>query len=271
MSSRSLSSPVARRNRMKRTSRGWSTSATAAQLYLDCQGSGSPTVFIIPGKGSYAEVWNVVVPADDPIRSSPYDMIGEADLGPSPTATATHRRETTRVCVLRPAQHPPRRIRPVHPGPATALRPAGCRRRGETHCSRGSFDTVAWAATSYGGLIADLLARTHPALVSGLVFVDPTSEFLPRLGRPDQDAEFDRRPVRHAVAHSGASSPMTHSPVQCSATLAGCRGRVSSTIPAARRPASIGCGSTIAGLSMKATRCCPACRRTRNEELPGPH
>jgi pimeloyl-ACP methyl ester carboxylesterase len=24
------------------------------------------------------------------------------------------------------------------------------------------------------------------------VFVDPTSEFLPRLGRPDQDAEFDR-------------------------------------------------------------------------------
>jgi pimeloyl-ACP methyl ester carboxylesterase len=48
------------------------------------------------------------------------------------------------------------------------------------------------AAHSYGGLIADLLARSHPALVSGLVFVNPTSEFLPRLGRPDQDAEFDR-------------------------------------------------------------------------------
>ncbi len=51
---------------------------------------------------------------------------------------------------------------------------------------------VVVAAHSYGGLIADLLARTRPALVSGLVFVDPTSEFLPRLGRPDQDAEFDR-------------------------------------------------------------------------------
>jgi pimeloyl-ACP methyl ester carboxylesterase len=47
-------------------------------------------------------------------------------------------------------------------------------------------------AHSYGGLIADLLARTHPELVSGLVFVDPTSEFLPRLGRPEQDAEFNR-------------------------------------------------------------------------------
>jgi len=45
---------------------------------------------------------------------------------------------------------------------------------------------------SYGGLIADLLARTHPELVSGLVFVDPTSEFQPRLGRPEQDAEFNR-------------------------------------------------------------------------------
>jgi hypothetical protein len=35
-------------------------------LYLDCQGSGSPTVFVIPGKGSYAEAWNVAVPGDDP-------------------------------------------------------------------------------------------------------------------------------------------------------------------------------------------------------------
>jgi hypothetical protein len=48
-------------------------------LFLDCQGSGSPTVFIIPGKGSYAEAWNVVVPPDDQIRSSPYDIIEQAN------------------------------------------------------------------------------------------------------------------------------------------------------------------------------------------------
>lgn len=40
-------------------------------LFLDCQGEGSPGVFVIPGKGSYAEVWNAAVPPNDPIRSSP--------------------------------------------------------------------------------------------------------------------------------------------------------------------------------------------------------
>ena len=35
-----------------------------------------------------------------------------------------------------------------------------------------------FAAHSYGGLVLDLLARTHPDLVAGLVMVDPVSEFL---------------------------------------------------------------------------------------------
>ena len=149
-------------------------------------------VFIIPGKGSYAEVWNVVVPADDPIRSSPYDIIGEANLGPSPTATQPTVAKTTRVCAYdRPNTRPDGSDRST-PVP-------------QPHSVQQDVDDVVKliaaadlstpmvvAAHSYGGLIADLLARTHPALVSGLVFVDPTSEFLPRLGRPDQDAEFDR-------------------------------------------------------------------------------
>jgi pimeloyl-ACP methyl ester carboxylesterase len=161
-------------------------------LYLDCQGSGSPTVFIIPGKGSYAEVWNVVAPADDPIRSSPCDIIGEANLGPSPTATQPTVARTTRVCAYdRPNTRPDGSDRST-PVP-------------QPHSVQQDVDDVVKliaaadlstpmvvAAHSYGGLIADLLARSHPALVSGLVFVNPTSEFLPRLGRPDQDAEFDR-------------------------------------------------------------------------------
>jgi pimeloyl-ACP methyl ester carboxylesterase len=160
-------------------------------LFLDCQGSGSPTVLVIPGKGSYAEAWNVVVPADDPIRSSPYDIITEAKFVPSSTATQPTVAKTTRVCVYdRPNTRPDGVDRStLVPQPHTVQQDVD--------------DVVALIAAahlatplvivahSYGGLIADLLARTHPELVSALVFVEPTSEFIPAVGRPDQNAAFE--------------------------------------------------------------------------------
>jgi pimeloyl-ACP methyl ester carboxylesterase len=161
-------------------------------LYLNCQGSGAPTVFIIPGKGSYAQVWNVVVPTDDPIRSSRYDVIDRADLGPSPAATQPTVARTTRACAYdRPntRQDGSDRSTPV-PQPHSVEQDVNdvVKLIVAAHLSM----PLVVVAHSYGGLVADLLARTHPALVAGLVFVDPTSEFLPRLGRPDQEADFDR-------------------------------------------------------------------------------
>jgi pimeloyl-ACP methyl ester carboxylesterase len=54
-------------------------------------------------------------------------------------------------------------------------------------------------AHSYGGLIADLLARTHPDLVGGLVMVDPVSEFLPEVGTETQNAAFYRDGRKPAI------------------------------------------------------------------------
>jgi pimeloyl-ACP methyl ester carboxylesterase len=161
-------------------------------LYLNCQGTGSPTVLIIPGKGSYAEMWNVVVPADDPIRSSPYDIVGDANLQRSPTATQPTVAKATRVCAYdRPNTRSDGtdRTTPV-PQPHSVQQDVDdvVKLIAAAHLPT----PLVVVAHSYGGLIADLLARTHPELVSGLVFVDPTSEFLPRLGRPEQDAEFNR-------------------------------------------------------------------------------
>ena len=51
---------------------------------------------------------------------------------------------------------------------------------------------LVFVAHSYGGLIVDLLARTHPELVSGIVMVDGVSEFLTTLGNPAQNAAFER-------------------------------------------------------------------------------
>jgi len=162
------------------------------KLFLDCQGAGAPTVFIIPGKGSYAEAWNVVVPPDDPIRSSPYDIITEAKLVPSPDAAQPTIAKTTQVC--------------AYDRPNT--RPDGSDRSTDVtqpHNVQQDVDDVVallsasqmpgpfvFAAHSYGGLVLDLLARTHPDLVAGLVFVDPVSEFLLSVGSSAQNAAFER-------------------------------------------------------------------------------
>ncbi|SBS76395.1 Alpha/beta hydrolase fold protein [uncultured Mycobacterium sp.] len=162
------------------------------QLYLQCQGSGSPTVFIIPGKGSYAQAWNYVVPPEDPIRSSPYDIIGEARLTPSSDAVQPSVAKATQVCAYDRPNTRPDGIDQSTPAPQphTVQEDVG--------------DVVAlitaahlpgpfvFVAHSYGGLILDLLARTHPDLVAGIVMVDGVSEFLPGLGTPVQNAAWER-------------------------------------------------------------------------------
>jgi pimeloyl-ACP methyl ester carboxylesterase len=134
-------------------------------LFLNCQGSGSPTVFIIPGKGSYAEAWSTVAPAVA---------------------------KTTRVCAYdRPNTRQDGSDRSTPVRQPHSVQQAVVDIVKLIAAARLSTPMVV-VAHSYGGLIAELLARTHPGLVSGLVFVDPTSEYLPRLGRADQDAEFDQ-------------------------------------------------------------------------------
>jgi pimeloyl-ACP methyl ester carboxylesterase len=160
-------------------------------LFLNCQGEGSPTVFVIPGKGSYADAWNAAVPPADPIRSSPYDVIEEATLGPSPISAQPLVAKTTRICTYdRPNTRPDGDDRST-PVP-------------QPHTVQSDVDDVVnliaaahlptpmvFVAHSYGGLVLDLLARTHPDLVSGMVFTEPTSEFLRTVGRPDQNSTFN--------------------------------------------------------------------------------
>lgn len=160
-------------------------------LFLNCQGEGSPTVFVIPGKGGYAEAWNAAVLPDDPIRSSPYDLIEEAKLDLSPASTQPLVAKTTRICVYdRPDTRPDgdAKSTPV-PQPHTVQSDVDdvVRLIGAAQLPT----PMVFVAHSYGGLVLDLLTREHPELVSGLVFSEPTSEFLWSLGRPDQNEAFD--------------------------------------------------------------------------------
>lgn len=168
-------------------------------LFLDCQGNGSPTVFVIPGKGSYAEAWNVVVPPDDAIRASPYDLIEQAQLTPSDTAVQPVLARTTRVCAYdRPDTRPDgvQRSTPVAQPHSIS---ADVEDIVSLIGSAGLPGPFVIVAHSYGGLIADLLARTRPDLVAGLVMVDPVSEFLPAVGSPAQNAAFYRDGRRPAT------------------------------------------------------------------------
>lgn len=160
-------------------------------LHLNCQGSGSPTVFVIPGKGSYADAWNAAVPSNDPIRSSPYDQIEQAKISATPVSAQPLVAKTTRICTYdRP------NTRPDGPDQSTPVP--------QPHTVQEDVDDVVsligaaqlptpmvFVAHSYGGLVLDLLARQHPELVSALLFSEPTSEFLWTLGRPDQNAAFN--------------------------------------------------------------------------------
>lgn len=159
-------------------------------LFLNCQGDGSPTVFVIPGLGSYAEAWNYVVPSDDPVRSSSFDVIDRAQLIASAAATQPTVARTTRVCVYdRPGTRPDGAHRSTAvPQPHTAQQDVG-----DVVALISAADLpepLVFVAHSYGGLVLDLLAREHPELVAGLVFVEPTSEFLTGVGTPAQNAAF---------------------------------------------------------------------------------
>jgi pimeloyl-ACP methyl ester carboxylesterase len=165
-------------------------------LFMNCQGTappGTPTVFVVPGAGSYADAWNAAVPAADPVRSSPYDLIEEAKITPNaPVATQPLVAKVTRICTYdRPGTRPdgPDQSTPV-PQPHTVQQDVD---DVVSLIAAAQLPTpMVFVAHSYGGLILDLLARQHPELVSGLVFSEPTSEFLMSLGRPDQNAAFDR-------------------------------------------------------------------------------
>jgi pimeloyl-ACP methyl ester carboxylesterase len=162
------------------------------QLFMDCQGAGSPTVFVIPGKGSYAEAWNVVVPPDDPIRKSPYDIITDAKLTPASDAVQPTVARTTQVCVY---DRPNTRLdgkdqsTPV-PQPHSVQQDVDD--VVTLICAAQLHGPFVFVAHSYGGLVLDLLARTHSDLVAGIVMVDGVSEFLTTLGSPAQNAAFER-------------------------------------------------------------------------------
>ncbi|MFI1262338.1 MULTISPECIES: alpha/beta fold hydrolase [Streptomyces] len=149
------------------------------KMYLECHGSGSPTVILVPGLVAAADTWrNVRGPAGAMKASSSavypgvgrftrvcsYDRPGTAREGGKPTTSTSVPQPTT----------PRTDVADLHTLLTTAKVP-------------GPYVLVGWSA---GGPIVRIYAGEYPRDVSGLVLVDAETEFLQSRLTPAQFTTF---------------------------------------------------------------------------------
>jgi pimeloyl-ACP methyl ester carboxylesterase len=137
------------------------------KMYLECRGTGSPTVVLVSGLRGSAEDWNIAEK-------------------PSPTVFAEVAK-FTRVCAYdrpgTPVGEKPSRSDPVRQ-PTTAGDAVADLHALLSAANEGRPYVL--VGHSYGGLIVRLYASTYPQDVSGLVLVDALSEGLQDAETPEQ-------------------------------------------------------------------------------------
>ena len=138
-------------------------------MYMECRGTGSPTVVLVSGQRASAEDWSMVA---DGVNSPPvFSAVSE----------------NTRVCAYdrpgTPVGEGPSRSDPIEQ-PATA---EGMVK--DLHAllaAAGVAEPVVIVGHSAGGLAARLFASTYPDAVAGIVLVDALSEGLQKYETPEQ-------------------------------------------------------------------------------------
>jgi pimeloyl-ACP methyl ester carboxylesterase len=156
-------------------------------MYLQCSGTGAPTVVLVSGQRGSANDWEIAA-------------------APGPTVFP-QMAKTTRTCAYdrpgTPVGEKPSRSDPA-PQPATSADAVA-----DLHALLVAARVPApfvLVGHSYGGLIARLFAGTYPGDVSGLVLVDALSEGL-------QDAETPEQwPVQRALLQGDISKDVAAYP-----------------------------------------------------------
>lgn len=166
-------------------------------LYRECRGTGSPTVVLISGGFEAGWIWSYALYPTDPVHEEPIDgfSAGRGDPRKLASAVLPAVGRSTRVCTYdRPnttlgddvqlERHG--RISTAVDQPHAAAQDVA-----DLHALLNAADEpgpYVLVAHSYGGLIAELYARTYPDDVAGRVNVDVTSAFLRDTLPPDEYA-----------------------------------------------------------------------------------
>ena len=151
------------------------------KMYLKCHGKGSPTVVLVSGaRGAYDDWTHVIDSGGEPKPSwsAVFPRVGDFTR-----VCAYDRPGTTRLDGTLSPSTPVRQPTTAQDGAAdlhALLRAAK---------QKGPYVVV---AHSWGGLIGRLYASTYPEEVSGLVLLDPGSEFMQDTLTPAQWAFFVR-------------------------------------------------------------------------------
>lgn len=163
------------------------------RIYLECRGTGSPTVVLISGKGNGAADWSETLAPTDPVHKADHDALawGKGTLRRSESAVFPMVSRFTRVCAYdRPGV---RLDGPDQSTPVAQPHPAD-QAADDLHrllTAAGEPGPYVLVPHSYGGLIAALFARTWPDEVSGLVMVDAVTPLMREVASPQHVAKWD--------------------------------------------------------------------------------
>jgi pimeloyl-ACP methyl ester carboxylesterase len=168
------------------------------EIYLECQGTGSPTVILVSGFGNNAEVWNT-----GPTTGSSSTAVSTASVATSSAQSAAPTvyrgvGEFTRVCAYdRPGTIDSRSTEVPQPTSAQSSADDLAKLLGQA----GEAQPYILVGHSYGGPIVRIFAGDHPDQVGGVVLVDGFSEDL------ENGLTADQRAVFHSLNTPPASQP----------------------------------------------------------------
>jgi pimeloyl-ACP methyl ester carboxylesterase len=164
------------------------------KIYAVCRGQGSPAVVLIAGKGNSAKDWMEILDPADPAHNDPTDRVplGEGKIISSDGAVFPQVAKFTRVCAYdRPDVAPTRSTDVSTPRRQPHTVDLDVSDLHALLAAVGAPGPYVLVGHSFGGVIAELYARTYPKTIGGLVMVDTLSEFMAGVASPTALANWD--------------------------------------------------------------------------------